>query len=30
MGIHWAAALALFTLVWLRSPRTPPEERSSA
>jgi O-antigen ligase len=31
MGIHWAAALALFTLVWLRSPRTPPaQERSSA
>jgi O-antigen ligase len=30
MGIHWAAALSLFTLVWLRSPSPPPAERSSA
>jgi O-antigen ligase len=31
MGIHWAAALSLFTLAWLRSPAMPPpDERSSA
>jgi O-antigen ligase len=29
MGIHWAAALSLFTLAWLRSPEPPPGERSS-
>jgi O-antigen ligase len=30
MGIHWAAALSLFTLAWLRSPDAPPgDERSS-